>query len=216
MIINLLDPEYAATLRNTLLSGKWASGESTAGSATRRVKNNQQLPDSDDASVAVSAFIQLALQRNDLFSSYTMPNRIHSPRFNRYEEGGEYGTHFDGAIMVIPGTSIMFRPDISATVFLTDPKDYEGGELEVDYLDGKVSYKLTPGQMVLYPSNTLHRVRPVTRGSRISAIFWLQSLIADEETRNLLFDLHQEVQAQPGNTRLARVYSNLFRRSASP
>ncbi|MBL8269287.1 Fe2+-dependent dioxygenase, partial [Steroidobacter sp.] len=151
--------------------------------------------------------------------SAALPGKIYPPRFNRYVDGGTYGAHVDSAVMRIPGTQITIRSDLSATLFLSDPNDYEGGELEIEASFGVQQVKLSAGDMVLYPSSSLHRVTPVTSGARLAAFFWIESLVADERLRTVLFDLDQSIQGlavtvaaqDPHLLKLTSVYHNLLR-----
>src|SRR5690606_38147193 len=134
-----------------------------------------------------------ALAREPLFVSATLPLKVLPPRFNRYEGGGEYGLHVDGAVLSVPGTSHRVRTDVSATVFISDPADYDGGELIIEDVYGPRTVKLPAGHMVLYPGTSLHRVTPVTRGTRLASFFWVQSLVQDQQQRTLLFELDSSI-----------------------
>jgi PKHD-type hydroxylase len=162
------------------------------------------------------------LAANTAFISAALPERIYPPKFNRYQDGGAYGAHVDSAVMQVPGTQISVRSDLSATLFLAEPDEYDGGELEIESAFGIQAVKLEAGDMVLYPSSSLHRVTPVTRGARIASFFWIQSLVSDEAARTLLFDLDQAIQGltvsagrdHPDLLKLTGVYHNLLRRWA--
>ncbi len=162
-----------------------------------------------------------ALQRNALFMSAALPLRVFPPLFNRYEGGQNFGNHVDNAIRQVPRTPVRMRTDLSATLFLSDPSDYDGGELLVEDTYGVHSVKLPAGDMVLYPSTSLHRVTPVTRGARVASFFWIQSLVRDDGARTLLFDLDSAIQQlgsdtpdHPACVQLTGVYHNLLRRWA--
>jgi PKHD-type hydroxylase len=162
------------------------------------------------------------LSANPTFVSAALPHRIYPPKFNRYRDGGSYGTHVDSALMVVPGTQERMRCDLSATLFLSAADDYEGGELEIEGPFGAQAVKLEAGDLVLYPSSSLHRVTPVTGGVRLASFFWIQSLVADAEARTLLFDLDQSIRSlrrtnppeDPQLLRLSGIYHNLLRRWA--
>jgi PKHD-type hydroxylase len=165
--------------------------------------------------------ILAALQRNSLFISAALPLRVFPPLFNRYEGGQSFGNHVDNAIRQLPGTAMRIRTDLSATLFLADPSEYDGGELLVEDTYGVHSVKLPAGHLVLYPSTSLHNVRPVTRGARIASFFWIQSMVRDDGKRTLLFDLDtaiqrvaSEVPNSPAPVQLTAVYHNLLRRWA--
>lgn len=221
-IPDVLSREAALALRARILEAEWVDGNATAGSGSRLVKYNRQLPEDSPAARAAQDEVRAALAGNALFLSAALPHSIFPPLFNRYGPGETFGAHIDNAIRFHGLTGARIRTDLSATLFLTDPEDYDGGELEIEGSFGSVSYKLPAGHMLLYPSSSLHRVREVTRGERISSFFWLQSLVADDGARSMLFDLDQSVQALSaerggGDTqvlRLTGVYHNLIRRWA--
>jgi PKHD-type hydroxylase len=185
------------------------------------VKQNQQLPEDSPAARELGDLIVRALQQHPLFVAAALPLRVFPPLFNRYEGGGRFGNHVDNAIRQVPGTPLRLRTDLSATLFLTDPADYDGGELLVDDAYGVHSVKLPAGHLVLYPSTSLHRVTPVTRGARISSFFWIQSLVRQDAHRTLLFDLDTAIQRvtqdmpdHPAAVQLTGVYHNLLRQWA--
>jgi PKHD-type hydroxylase len=218
----LTKPEVAA-FRQRLDGADWRDGAATAGSLARGVKANQQLDDRDPVAVALGDQILQRLRPHPLFVSAALPSRIFPPRFNRYADGGTYGAHVDSALMRGPdGTTL--RSDLSATLFLSEPEEYDGGELEIEGEFGAQAVKLSAGDLVLYPSSSLHRVTPVTRGARVASFFWIESVVADEGARALLFDLDQAIQgmtplAGPDDGRLLKltgVYHNLLRRWARP
>lgn len=224
-IENVLSPDEARQFHGRLRQTDWHDGASTAGSLARHAKKNLQLADGSELAMDLGNEILRRLGQNPLFISAALPSKIYPPKFNCYIDGGTYGAHVDSAVMRWPGGNVTMRSDLSATLFLTDPDEYDGGELEIEGVFGVQSVKLPPGDMVLYPSSSLHRVTPVTRGSRISSFFWLESLVADEGRRTLLFDLDQSIQALQGEApglapddarllKLTGVYHNLLRRWA--
>jgi len=224
IIDRLLDAPLLERFRAPLAQARWIDGRASAGSLAASVKANEQVADDDETAIALGNHLLRLLGQHPHFISAALPERIHPPRFNRYRNGGSYGSHVDSAIMRVDGSQASLRSDLSATVFLTDPDDYEGGELQIETAFGAQSVKLAAGDMVLYPSSSLHRVTPVTRGSRVCAIFWLQSLVRDPGDRALLFDLDQSIQAitpsrsadDPALLGLTSVYHNLLRRWATP
>lgn len=222
VIENVFTPEEVAGLREQLLRAPWADGLATAGDRAAGVKQNLQVPMEDPAAQAVGRAITQRLNQNPQFLAAALPVTIHPPRFNLYCDGGHYGAHVDGALMRLPGEDRLLRTDLSATLFLNDPQDYEGGELTIEGQFGGQSIKLPAGDMVLYPSSSLHRVTPVTRGMRIASFFWMQSAVKDNDARAMLYDLDRSIQAlSPGRgrddadiDRLTQVYHNLLRRWA--
>lgn len=222
-IREVLSKEEVAQFRARLDQADWQDGAKTAGPVARTRKHNQQLGDDSELAIALGNQILRRLGNHPLFISAALPGKIHPPRFNRYAGGGTYGTHVDGALMRIPGTNLTMRSDLSATLFLTEPEDYEGGELEIEAPIGARSLKLPAGDLVLYPSTTRHRVNPVTKGARIASFFWIESAVKDEAVRTMLFDLDQAVQElartlsldDPRLIRLTGVYHNLVRHGAT-
>lgn len=223
-IPDVLTPDAACSLRAMIAAADWVDGNATSGPVAARAKRNRQLPETSAAARDAQALVSRALAGNGLFLSAALPATIFPPLFNRYGPGEAFDLHVDNAIRIHGPSGTRIRTDLSATLFLTDPEDYDGGELEVEGAFGTLSYKLPAGHMLLYPSSSLHRVSPVTRGERISAFLWLQSLVADDAARETLFDLDQSVQAlqaerggqNPDVLRLMRVYHNLIRRWAKP
>ncbi len=210
--------------RVELDAAAWQDGAATAGTLAKAVKHNEQLADGSELAVRLGEHILRRLAQTPLFISAALPRIIYPPKFNRYQGGGSYGAHVDSALMVLPGSGAQMRTDLSVTLFLAEPEEYEGGELEVEGPFGVQAVKLAAGDMVLYPSSSLHRVTPVTRGARVAAFFWIESLVADEAERSLLFDLDQSVQQltpllAADDLRLVQltgVYHNLLRRWAKP
>jgi len=210
--------------RATLDAARWDDGAATAGTLAKAVKRNEQITDGSDLATRLGQHILRRLAATPLSISAALPRTIYPPKFNRYAGGGQYGAHVDSALMYLPGSSQQMRTDLSATLFLAEPDEYEGGELEVEGPFGVQTVKLAAGDMVLYPSTSLHRVTPVTRGARVASFFWIESLVADEGERTLLFDLDQSIQqltplVAPDDMRLVQltgVYHNLLRRWARP
>lgn len=221
-IENVLSPEEVQHFQTKLQAADWQDGVKTAGSLGRSVKHNLQLDEGSALAVEMGNHILRRLAAMPSFISAALPAKIYPPRFNCYRDGGSYGAHVDGALLQVLGTSITVRSDLSATLFLCDPDSYDGGELEIEGPFGVQTAKLKAGDMVLYPSSSLHRVTPVTRGARIASFFWIQSHVADEGARTLLYDLDQSIQAltprttpdDPALLKLAGVYHNLLRRWA--
>ncbi len=218
---DVLTSRQVAEAREQLAEADWIDGRVTAGHQSSRVKDNRQLPEDHPAARKLGETILAALQRNPLFISAALPLRIFPPLFNQYEGGQSFGNHIDNAIRQITGTSFRIRTDLSATLFLSQPDEYDGGELAVEDTYGVHTVKLPAGQMVLYPSSSLHHVRPVTRGARIASFFWIQSLVRDDAERTLLFDLDTAIQRinaesldHPAAVQLTGVYHNLVRRWA--
>jgi PKHD-type hydroxylase len=218
----VLSAAEVTKFRQRLADADWQNGLKTAGTLARSVKRNQQLADGSPLAVELGNLILRKLGNHPLFISAALPSRIYPPKFNRYADGGCYGVHVDSAVMNVPGSSLSVRSDLSATLFLADPDDYEGGELQVESAFGIQSVKLAAGDMVLYPSSSLHQVTPVTAGARVAAFFWIQSLVQSEPARTLLFDLDQAIQGltpslpadDPHLLKLTGVYHNLLRQWA--
>ena len=221
-IDNFLTAEEAAAFRARLDAGTWVDGAGTAGTLSAAVKRNLQIDENDPLGRDLGNIILGRMGTHPLAISAALPHRIYPPKFNSYAGGGHYGTHVDSAVMRIPGTNDTLRSDVSATLFLTDPADYDGGELLIEGAHGAQAVKLEAGALVLYPATSLHRVEPVTRGRRICSFFWIQSMVRSAEDRGLLFDLDQTVQALAATrapddadlVRLTGVYHNLLRRWA--
>lgn len=193
----LLDADALAHIRSILASAPWADGKVTAGYQSALAKNNQQLPEDCPAAREAGAIVADALESSLLFQSAALPRAVFPPLFNRYEVGHGFGSHIDNAWRPRrDGTRL--RTDLSATLFLSDPEDYDGGELVIeDGHDGK-QIKLPAGHMFLYPATTLHSVNPVTRGARVASFFWVESLIADSARRDILFDMDLAIQSLRG------------------
>jgi PKHD-type hydroxylase len=217
----LLSETQLAHCRRALADAPWGDGRATAGHESTKVKRNQQLPDGHPVARELGDLILAALETNPLFLSAALPLKVVPPLFNRYQNGGTYGTHLDGAVWQVAGTRHRVRTDLSATLFLTPPDEYDGGELTVEDTYGAHAIKLPAGDMILYPGTSLHRVTPVTRGARVSAFFWIQSMVRDDGQRTLLLDLDiatQQVRAalpeHPSTVQLSNVYHNLLRQWA--
>ena len=218
-IPDVLTREQVAEARRLLGAADWVDGRVTAGHQSARAKHNMQIPEDHPASRQLGDMILTALQHNPLFISAALPLRVFPPLFNRYQGGESFGNHVDNAIRTVPGTATRIRTDLSATLFLTDPADYDGGELMVEDTYGVHSVKLPAGSVILYPSTSLHNVRPVTRGARVSSFFWIQSMVRGDAERTLLFDLDAAIQRvaaetpdSPAPIQLTAVYHNLLRR----
>ena len=223
-IDQVLTKDEVRQFRQELDASDWNDGAATAGTLAKSVKRNQQVADGSALAVRLGQHILRRLAATPLFISAALPRTIYPPKFNRYADGGTYGAHVDSALMFLPGSSQQMRTDLSATLFLAEPEEYDGGELEVEGPFGVQAVKLGAGDMVLYPSTSLHRVTPVTRGARVASFFWIERLVPDEGERTLLFDLDQSIQQMtplvaPDDVRLLQltgVYHNLLRRWAKP
>jgi PKHD-type hydroxylase len=218
---SVLSPEQVAHCREVMSRAAWVDGRVTAGYQSRVVKNNRQLAENSPEARDLGEMIVAALERTPLFITVALPLRVFPPLFNRYEGGETFGVHLDNSIRQIPGTPYRIRTDISATLFLSAPEDYDGGELVIDDVYGSHAVKLPAGDMVVYPASSLHHVTPVTRGVRLAAFFWVQSMVRDDGQRTLLFDLDMAInkvnQALPNHAavvELTNCYHNLLRRCA--
>ncbi len=216
-IPKVLSAEQVAQARTLLDAADWVDGRITAGHQGARVKDNQQIPAEHPAARQVGELILRALGQSPLFISAALPLHILPPMFNRYAGGQQFGTHVDGSVRQLPNGQRL-RTDLSCTLFFSEPEDYDGGELIVEDTYGTKSVKLPAGDMILYPSTSLHHVTPVTRGSRLCSFFWLQSMIRDNHQRSLLFDLDVAIQrfgpenaTHPSVVQLTGVYHNLVR-----
>lgn len=217
-IPNVLTPGQLGRCREQLAAAAWVDGRATAGHQGAQVKSNRQLPEDSPLAQELGDMILAALERHPLFISATLPARVYPPLFNYYEGGQHFGEHVDNAIRLLPGTGMKIRTDISATLFLCDPSEYDGGELLVEDTYGAHSVKLPAGDMVLYPATSLHRVTPVTRGVRLASFFWIQSMVRDDAQRTLLFDMDTAIQRlnatdadNAARVRLTGCYHNLLR-----
>lgn len=200
------------------MQSKWVDGRVTAGHQSALVKNNLQLPEESTEARELGDIIIAALERHPLFIAAALPYRVFPPIFNRYDVGMSLGTHLDNSVRQIAGTPFRLRTDMAATLFLSQPDEYDGGELVIDDVHGAHASKLPAGEMILYPATSLHRVTPVTRGTRLASIFWVQSMVRDEKHRKLLFELDMAInqvnQALPNHAAvvaLTNCYHNLLR-----
>jgi PKHD-type hydroxylase len=216
-IPQILEAPEVAEIRRRLEAADWTDGRETVGAQGARVKHNEQLPDASPLKAELGRTVLAALDRNPLFFAATLPARILPPRFNRYTGGGHYGFHVDGAVMRLDGGQ-QVRSDISCTLFLNDPDEYDGGELVISDTYGEHEVTLPAGDAILYPSSSLHQVRPVTRGARLASFFWVESLVRDASRRQLLFELDTSIQRLTATEadaeallKLTNVYHNLLR-----
>lgn len=209
-------------VRALLRDAEWIDGNATSGHQSALAKKNRQLPEDSPAAREAGNIILDALGATPLFIAGALPLKVFPPLFNSYGEGDGFGTHVDNAIRIRRGSDFRIRSDLSATLFLTDPADYDGGELVVQDTLGTHAVKLSAGDMILYPASSLHHVTPVTRGERVCSFFWIQSMVRDDGARQTLFDLDSAIQtiaADRGQDddaiiRLTGVYHNLLRRWA--
>ena len=224
-IPDVLDAAQVIEARRILDAAEWVDGRVTAGHQSAQAKDNLQIPEGHPAARQLGEMILKALARNNLFFTAALPLHVFPPLFNRYSGGQSFGTHVDNAIRQVTGTPMRIRTDLSATLFYAAQDEYDGGELIVEDTYGAKSVKLPPGHLVLYPSTSLHHVRPVTRGARVCSFFWIQSMIRDDGQRSLLFDLDQGIQrvnremagnpgAMQASVQLTGVYHNLLRQWA--
>ena len=221
IIEKICSDELLTACREQLAEAGWQSGKVTAGPLAVSVKHNQQSVETP-AMLALADLIRRTVSQHPKFISAVLPLHITRPRFNRYAEGGHYGLHVDAALMAQTDSPLPMRSDVSATLFLNAADDYDGGELSIETPFGAQQVKLDAGDLVIYPASSLHQVEPVTRGERLAAFFWAQSIVPDERRRSLLFDLDESVQAliarpcgsDPEAVRLSAVYHNLLRQSA--
>ena len=216
----VLDAAHVAEFRKRLAVAGWTDGRITAGYQSARAKNNLQLPESDPVALELSARVRAALDRSPLFFAAALPRRVFAPLFNLYKEGNGFGDHVDNAVR-FEQTGQPVRTDLSATLFLSGPEEYDGGELVIGAASGTHSVKLPAGDMVLYPATTIHKVEAITRGERHACFFWIQSMVRDEGERTLLFNLDLAIQklnqdhaGHPSAVELVGVYHNLLRKWA--
>jgi PKHD-type hydroxylase len=222
-IPHVLTAEQVAHCRAVFDQASWVDGRGTAGHQSAQVKKNLQLPEDSPQARELGDLVLRALERSPLFISAVLPQRVFPPLFNRYDTQMNFGSHVDNAIRPIPGTPLRLRTDVSATLFLSDPDSYDGGELVVEDTYGSHSVKLPAGELILYPASSLHHVTPVTRGVRLASFFWVQSMVREVSQRALLFDLdmaivqlNKEVPQSPSLVMLTGVYHNLLRQWAEP
>jgi PKHD-type hydroxylase len=217
-IPEVLTPAQVTQARRILDRTDWIDGRVTAGHQSARTKDNMQLPEDSPAARELGEMVLSALGQNALFIAAALPLRVFPPLFNRYSGGQSFGTHVDNAIRQVGGTGHRIRTDLSATLFLADPAEYDGGELMVEDTYGSHAVTLPAGHMILYPATSLHRVNPVTRGARVASFFWIQSMIRDDGQRTILFDLDTAIQRlnadHPDHSsavQMTGVYNNLLR-----
>jgi PKHD-type hydroxylase len=218
---NVLNGEQVARCREVITQSKWVDGRVTAGHQSALVKNNLQLPEDSTEARELGDMIIAALERHPLFLSAALPCRVFPPILNRYDAGMSLGTHLDNSVRQITGTPFRIRTDMAATLFLSQPDEYDGGELVIDDVYGAHAVKLPAGEMILYPATSLHRVTAVTRGTRLASILWVQSMVRDDSHRRLLFELdmainqvHQALPNHASVVALTNCYHNLLRRDA--
>lgn len=218
---DVLTAEQVSNCRKILESAEWVDGRITAGHQSARAKNNLQLREGLDEAKQLGDVILGALESNPLFMAAALPLKVFPPLFNRYQDGQSFANHVDNAIRQVPGTPHRVRTDLSATLFFSNPDEYEGGELVVEDTYGVHSVKLPAGHLILYPASSVHHVRPVTRGVRLASFFWIQSMVRDDGERTLLFDLDVAIQRLVGDVpdhrsvvELTSLYHNLLRRWA--
>ena len=219
VIPEVLQPDEVGAFRAALADAPWIDGRATAGYQAARVKNNAQLDEAYPLARHLGDQVLRALERSKLFISAALPLRVYPPMFNRYAGGQTFGTHVDTAVRQLPGAPGRVRADLSATIFLSEPNDYEGGELVVQDSYGAHAIKQPAGSMVLYPASSLHHVNPVTSGERLGSFMWVQSMVRDDAGRTLLYDLDSSIQhlaaavpENPAIVQLTGVYHNLLRR----
>jgi PKHD-type hydroxylase len=221
-IPGLLDADGVARVRALIDSAQWVDGNVTSGFQSALAKRNLQLPEDSAEAQQAAQIVFDAVSRNALFIAAALPLRVFPPLFNSYGGGQAFDTHVDNAIRIQKGTGFRVRSDLSATLFLEDPDDYDGGELTVETNFGVQQVKLPAGDMILYPASSLHRVEPVTRGRRVASFFWIQSMVREDSQRQTLFDLDSAIQAvaatqgqgAPEVIKLTGIYHNLLRRWA--
>lgn len=219
LVPELLSKETVARYRKALAEAEWADGATTAGKQAAAIKNNLQLPPKSDVAAALGQELLGIISHNPLYLSAALPLRFLPPMFNRYGVGKYFGTHVDNALRIDPLTGVRIRTDLSCTVFLSEPDEYDGGELVIEDHYGAHEVKLEAGDAVLYPSTSLHQVTEITRGERIASFFWLQSMVREDAHRSILFDLDQTIQDlaaeigadAPACVRLTGIYHNLIR-----
>ncbi len=219
---DVLDAAALARVRAIIDAAEWIDGNATSGAQSALAKRNEQLPEGSAAAREAGGIVLDALGRSPLFFAASLPLKVFPPLFNRYGEGQRFGTHVDNAIRIQRGSEFRIRSDLSVTLFLADPADYDGGALVIEDTYGTQQVKLPAGHAVVYPSSSLHHVTPVTRGTRVASFFWLQSMVRDDGARRILFDLDQSVQRLTGQLgaadrsviELTGAYHNLLRRWA--
>ncbi|WP_298092236.1 Fe2+-dependent dioxygenase [uncultured Sphingomonas sp.] len=219
---DVLDQDAVTRLRGVIDAAEWVDGNATSGPQSALAKRNAQLPEGSPAAREAGGMVLDALAQSPLFIAAALPLKVFPPLFNRYAGGDAFGLHVDNAIRIQRGSDFRIRSDLSATLFLSDPDSYDGGELVIEEQFGEQRVKLPAGHMVVYPASSLHRVTPVTKGARVASFFWIQSMVRDDGARRILFELDQSVQDiagrdgqdHPTTIRMTGVYHNLLRRWA--
>lgn len=218
VIADVLSAEQVQQIRQELEKATWQEGKLSAGYQAAKAKQNLQLDENQPIAQQLSEFILQTLSNNAQFMAIALPLKVFPPRFNRYQGGGTYGNHIDNAVLSVANTPHRVRGDISATLFLCEPEEYDGGELIIQDSYGEHTVKLAAGQMVLYPSSSLHQVTPVTWGCRLATFFWVQSMVRQDHLRSILLDLDQAIQGvsaeHPNSAQIPKligVYHNLLR-----
>lgn len=219
VIPDVLTKAEVAEFRKWMEQAEWVDGNVTSGHQSALAKNNMQLPQESPIGRKIGEFIQGVLAAHPLFISAALPAKVFPPLFNRYGEGQAFGSHVDNSIRHLKGTTFRIRSDLSITLFLSEPEEYDGGELTIEDTFGLQKVKLPAGHMVLYPSSSLHHVTPVTRGARVSSFFWLESMVRDDSQRTLLFQMDRAIQKlvmdrgndNPEVISLTGIYHNLLR-----
>jgi PKHD-type hydroxylase len=216
---DVLSKSDVADFRAAMDAAAWEDGRSTAGAQSATVKKNEQLPPNGETSRQLGERVIKALTANPMFISAAIPKQIFPPLFNRYGVGQHFGVHVDNAVRGDHLTGIRIRTDLSVTLFLSEPDEYDGGELIIEDYYGSQEVKLPAGHLVLYPATSLHTVTPITRGDRVASFFWIQSMIRDTQARSMIFDLDNTIQALVGRlgrndrevVKLSGLYHNLIR-----
>ena len=218
-IPGVLSRDEVTRLRTRIDAATWIDGNATSGHQSALAKRNRQLAEEDPVAHQAGQDVLAALGRSPLFIAAALPLKVYPPLFNRYGGGETFGTHVDNAVRIKANVDFRLRADLSATLFLADPDDYDGGELTIEGAFGVQQVKLPAGDMIVYPSSSLHHVKPVTRGERIASFLWIPSMVRGDAERTILFDLDQATQAvaaaqgqdDPAAIRLTGVYHNLLR-----
>lgn len=221
-IPNVLSKEQVAEFRQMMETANWVGGKVTAGTLSASVKQNQQLSEQDPLTHHLSELVIQAIWKNPVFQAAALPCQIIPPLFNRYDEHESFGFHVDNSIRLIRGTAQQMRTDLSCTLFLSEPEEYDGGDLVIEDTYGYHEVKLPAGDVVLYPATSLHEVSSIIRGTRFASFFWVQSMIRDDTERHMLFNLDQSIQSlrmQLGDqheevVKLTNLYHNLMRKWA--
>ena len=219
-IAQLLDARTVVLMREQLAAADWEDGRRTAGGEAVRVKQNEQLTEMHPVAIELGQMVLTALSQSSEFTSAALPLKVFPPLFNRYAGGGHFGAHIDTAVRLTRQAPYRVRTDLSATLFLAEPDEYDGGELVIEDTYGEHAIKLAAGDLLLYPATSLHEVRPVTRGARLASFFWVQSMVRDDDNRRLLYEMDRALmqlrdlhpQGHPALVRLTGAYHNLLRK----